>query len=266
MARSLILVLPLLGACAEESTTTPVAEPTPARVEQPLANVIGPGSEIIAEVESPGHSAVAFVRDPQGAIAVLESGLDGSHPISVLPELENATPLEVFHAIAPEREAPAELVAQHAELVAAGHVSSMPEGFTVAVRNTRAYSSCTDINAWKNADNGAPVGPNCKAGGTCLTYVVNNFFGCQPGGGCYPTGWHDRTRWSTCNLGTGEYNALLSSYPGDGTYVSLVDVDTHTAGAYYYYWRSVPGNNDNWSMGKWNLDNGASGHFSIWGD
>lgn len=262
--KRLISLVPLFAACATEPTIPEPTAPT-SRVEHPLADVIGPGSTIIAELEAPGRSTVAFVRDPDGAIAVLEHGLDGSRPVSAVPELVDASPLEVFHAIAPDRAAPDELVAQHAELVAAGYASRVPVDFALHL-NTRAYSSCTDINSWKAATNGAPVGPNCKAGATCLTNVVGNFFGCQPGGGCYPTGWHDRTRWSTCNLGTGEYRALLSAYPGNGTYVSLVDLDTYTAGAYYYYWRSVPANNDNWSMGKWNHDAGASGHFSIWGD
>lgn len=265
-----LLMMSVLGACAEQEAVTPPDEPDAGdpRVEQPLAHVIGEGSVIIAEVTTPGRSTIAFVRDPEGNIAMLEHGLAGSRPMSHVPELVDATPLELFQAIAPARVAPDELVEQHAKLLAAGHVSSVPAGFTLDTSdfNARAYSSCTDVNAWRAATNGAPVGPNCKAGGVCLTYVAGNFFGCQPGGGCYPQGYHDRSRWSTCNLGTGTYTALLSSYPGNGTYVSLVDVDTSAAGAYYYYWRSVPGNNDNWSMGKWNIDAGASGHFSIWAD
>jgi hypothetical protein len=257
-----------LTACTDDPTPTATPDdPTPL-VEHPSAEVIGAGSTIVAEVVGPGRSVVAFVRDPEGKIGMLEHGLEGSRPVNQVPELADATPLELFEALAPGRAAPAELVDAHARLVAAGHVSTMPAGFALDVSSfhTRAYSSCTNINAWKDADNGDPVGPNCKAGGECLTNRVLNFFGCQPGGGCFPQGWHDRSRWSTCNLGTGEYLALLSSYPGDGTFLDLVNVDTSAAGAYYHFWRTVPGNNDNWSMGKWNHDAGASGHFSIWAD
>ncbi len=259
-----------LAACAVEAPPPDEAD-APARTEHALVDVIGPGSTIVAELASPGGSVVAFVQQPDGELAMLEHGLDGSRPVSHVPELASATPLEVFRAIDPFAEAPIELHVAHADALARGYQSEVPVEFALADvpffdASYRSYSSCTDINAWRAATNGKPVGPNCKAIGQCLTNVVGNFFGCNPGGGCYPTGWHERMRWSTCNLGTGTHTATLTTFPGDGTYVSLVDADTHTAGAYYFYWRNVPGNNDNWTMGKWNLAGASSGHFSLWGD
>ena len=274
-ASSLFLVS-ILGACADLEGPQDPVEPAgiEARVEQPLANVIGPGSTIVAELASPGGSVVAFVRDPAGDIITLEHGLAGSHPVSHIAELADATPLELFHAIAPDRDAPPEITAQHDRMIAAGHVSAVPAGFDVAevphfTDRSRFYSSCTDTAAWRAADNGKPGGANCKTGATCLTNRATNMMGCEPGGGCYLTNWHDRSRWSTCNLGTGTYRAFLNTFPGDGTYVSVFDVDTSAAGSYYYATRNVPGNNDRWSMGKWNeggVASGPSGHFSLWAD
>lgn len=244
-------------------------------VEHPLSEVVSDDVIILAEVQSPGGSTLAFVLEPSGDVGVLEHGLDGSVPVANLTELEEATPLEVFLAVAPEGEEPPEELfeAHEVQLAARGGESAVPEGFRVADRmgelgedQFRWYSSCTNISAWQNASNGKPVGPNCKAGGTCLTNVTSNFLGCLPGGGCYPTGWNERMRWSTCNRGTGTYTARLVSFPGDGSYHTLVDVDTSSAGAYYYYWRHVPGNADKWSMSKWDLAGDPKGHFSLWGD
>lgn len=245
-------------------------------VEHPLEEVLGADSTILAELQSPGGSTLAFVLEPSGTIGVLEHGLDGSIPVGSVEELLDATPLEVFLAVAPaDEEPPLELVADHELLrsLVAGessvpegfHVSELP-GFAVGDQAFRSYSSCTDISGWQDATNGKPVGPNCKAGGTCITNVTANFMGCLPGGGCYPTGWNQRMRWSTCNRGTGTYRAGLNTFPGDGSYLGLVDLETSAAGAYYLYWRYVPGNDDKWSMFKWDLSGDPKGHFSLWGE
>ncbi len=264
----------LAAACATEdpaaSDAVPEA-PTGAPVEHELAEVIGPDSTILTEVTAPGGSKLAFIRQPDGSVAVLEHGLDGSRPVAGVSELAEVTPYELLRALAPEHEVPLEIAMAHTQAVAGGYQSKLPAGFSAAqlpqlARGYRAYSSCTDVNAWRDATNNDPVGPNCKGIGQCLTNYAPGFFGCNPGGGCFPTGWHSRSRWSTCNLGTGTYRATLTTFPGDGTYVSLVDVNTSAAGAYYHYWRSLPGNDDNWTMGKLNLSGAPTGHFSLWGD
>ncbi|MBK7534800.1 MAG: hypothetical protein IPI49_05345 [Myxococcales bacterium] len=269
---ALAIGLAAVTGCAEEDAPQEEAgTPAGAQVEHDLTDVIGPGSAILSQVQTPGGSVVAFVRQPDGTVAMLEHGLDGSRPIANVAELAEATPYEVFRTIAPGRQVPLEVTMAHTAAIAAGYQSKVPAGFSAADlpragAGYRAYSSCTDVNGWRDGVNGAPVGPNCKGIGQCLTNYAPGFFGCNPGGGCFPTGWHSRSRWSTCNLGTGTYRAILNTFPGDGTYVGLVDVDTSTAGAYYFYWRSVPGNDDNWTMGKWHLSGAPTGHFSLWGD
>jgi hypothetical protein len=256
---------------APDSTTALEA----GEVEHQLSDIIPESSTIIAEVTSPGGSVVAFIQDDDGSIGMLEHGMEGSRAVGSLPELENATPLEIFTALTPsERQIPAALVADHESTITL--VPDEPridesfditalEGFAPDENGRRWYSSCTNISGWQNAQNGASVGPNCKdgVGGTCITNVTNDFHGCHPGGGCYLKNWRPRSRWSTCNKGGGTYEARLVRYQNGG-YQALVDVDTTSAGAYYYYWRYAPGSNQRWSMSRRRLSGSPNGHFSLW--
>jgi len=94
------------------------ADPTDDPIDDPAA----PGVRVLATVELPDDVQVEFGVMPTGGITTMEyAPVKAPSPMNYYARRYQATPLELFTALAPDREAPPELVAAHATQVIAEH-------------------------------------------------------------------------------------------------------------------------------------------------
>ncbi|MEO8553616.1 MAG: hypothetical protein ABI678_26765, partial [Kofleriaceae bacterium] len=130
---------------------------------------------LLAEVVLPNGNVMTFSEHLDGALEVSEQGQPRTNAIGELAEFSDATPYEMFVALAPKgASVPAQLSSDQARVVAerahTGAVSSMPAGFRVdgladfyANNLTRAFNTCTDTTAWAQHVGESTIGDNCSA-------------------------------------------------------------------------------------------------------
>jgi hypothetical protein len=85
---------------------------------EPDAPAGEPAYRVLDTVATPGGGSLEFGVLPEGGITMMEYAQVGApSPMSYYTRRYDATPLEIYQAIAPDRAAPTELVADHAALV-----------------------------------------------------------------------------------------------------------------------------------------------------
>lgn len=256
----------ILGLGASSCAVTEPAdpnEPSPAAVDAGGAIVDEPvetrlvDARVLAELELANGNTVTFFQHADGGMVVREHGEPRTNAIGTIPELEHASPYEIFLAIAPPgAQPPPELVADQAAVVArrgeTGETSTMPEGFRVdaipgflARSLERAFNSCTDVTAWQDSVGSSPIGSNCPDSGTfaykqCTSNWTPPHVNSCGGTACteYFLSGYRQTRSSVCaRSGDGYIRFLMGIRNHGGSFASWFDHTLYTGG-YYYYWYS----------------------------
>jgi hypothetical protein len=260
--RNLSWCLVLCAGVASCAVTEP-AEPPPVEVSPDGTITTAPTeprpveARVLAELALPNRNTVTFFQLADGGLVVREHGEPRTNAIGTIPELADASPYELFLAVAPAgTQPPAELVADQAAVVARrardSAAGAMPDGFRVdalpgfyAASPARAFNSCTDVSAWEDSEGSAPVGANCPSSGT-FAYVQCTANWSPPhvdscdGTSCteyFLSGYH-KTRSSVCaRAGDGYIRFLMGIRDHGGSFSGWFD-HTLSTGGYYYYWYS----------------------------
>lgn len=260
--------------------------------EEPAPRALGPdgvavegevdatpvATRVLAALTLPNGNTVTFSQFPDGGIDVLEMGKARTNAVSELAELADASPYELFTALAPDAMAtPVELVADQVAVTArrarTGEPTSMPQGFRVAALDgfyardlNRAFNACTATSDWEDHVGASPIGANCVPASNqipineCFAYVAPLLAACV-GTSCTDyalTGFH-KTRSSMC------------AHNGDGTTRFQMGVRSHQQnapwsiwfthdmgdGAYAYHWYSNADVEKDFWRGDVRLDNGV---------
>jgi hypothetical protein len=262
MKRSILFTsLVVITGCAADP-----ADPTEYSVTANGEVVEGPSSEqpavvtrTVAEVVLPNGNTVTFARHQDGGMEVIESGNRRTNAIGELPELVEASPYEIFAAIAPTgMQVPPELVTHQAGMIALraaqGLQSTMPAGFRVdklagfyARDLSRAFNTCTAVGDWEDSVGTAPVAANCVAASGQIpinecrsNWLPPRLTDCA-GTSCtsFATAGYHQTRSSVCGrdgTGSGEFRMGIKDDAAAG-YENWF-VHSLGDGAYYYHWYS----------------------------
>lgn len=239
---------------------------------------IGENMRILAQMRAPGGSLVAFIADEDNGVIVLEHGVDGTSPISDIPELGAATAYETFVAIAAEgTPVPEEL--EQAHITARGSLDNLEAiedfelrevpGFGSEVEDIRfrAFSSCTNDLAWALSNSSIPKFYNCAPDnvGICMVNKTLN-----PQLIDSQTGWKKNQRFSTCFRGgdtaaTSAEFSLTEYY--NGTFFNFFKKNSSAPGAYYRIWRKNAPVNKRWRVIQYKKNGAGSAYVntSLWG-
>lgn len=214
-------------------------------------------ARVLGELALPNGNAITFFQHADGGMVVREHGQPNTNAIGTIPQLAEASPYEIFQAVAPPgAQVPPELVADQALVVARrqqlGEQSPVPEGFRVdalpefyATGLARAFNSCTDVSAWQNSVGNSPIGSNCPASGTfayrqCLSNWTPPHVDSCAGTNCteYFLSGYRQSRSSVCaRAGTGYVRFQMGIRNHGGSFSHWFDHSLYTGG-YYYYWYS----------------------------
>jgi len=236
---------------------------------------IGEDMRLLAQMRSPGGSLVAFIADENDDITILEHGVDGTVPVSDVPELARATAYETFVAIADnDAVVPPEIVQAH--VAARGSLESLDslEGFELQDvpgfglqsddNGFRAFSSCTNDLAWALSSSGVPKFYNCAPDnvGECrINFLLNSNTIIDD-----QTGFKRNNRFSTCHRGGGTMKFTLTSVH-NGTFNNFFSRTSSSTGAYYRAWRQNGSESHRWSAIQFKA--GGTGNprvnTSLWG-
>lgn len=212
-------------------------------------------SELLVELELPNGNTLRFFAIPGGGVAAEEEGHALTNSLASLPELMDASPYEVFRAVAPrDRVAPIELIEDHQETLAERaltdvtgvsedfHVDELP-GF-YEFPEARYFSNCTDVSAWQDYGEETEIGANCPgAAGTSYYQCTSNW---SPPTGCngntcteYFTS-KKKMRASACGRTGDAYVKFMMAgkLPADPGYTLLFERTLSADGAYYNFWYS----------------------------
>ncbi len=223
---------------------------------------------VITELTLPNGSTVTFFQLGDGGIVVREHGQPSANAIGELPELAEASPYEVFMAIAPPGTlAPAELVADQAQVVAQRkaeqQATTVPEGFRVddipgflAPHQQRAFNSCTDVNGWEDHVGGSPIGSNCPGGAGFAFYQCTSNWNPPHVDNCagvacteYFLQGYRRARSSVCSRsGDGYIRFLMGIRNHGGAFATWFDHNLYTGGFYYYWYSHSSQEKDFWRL------------------
>ncbi len=257
----LLSLSPIIG-CAADSAEPPskrsfaadgtlVDGPSP---DQPIEK------HLLAELVLPNGNVVTFSEHLDGGLEVSEQGLPRRNAIGELAEFADASPYEMFVALAPEEAlVPTPLVVDQTRVVAertrTHSKGSMPPGFRVdalpdfyAQDLTRAFNACTDTTAWSQHVGESTIGDNCSAmAGLDVNWCDSNFvpdnaaqcdddpLSCTT----YMESGYRKTRASACGrngVGTNQFAMGIKNHSSDNW--SLWFDKDYFNGGYFYFWLS----------------------------
>ncbi|MBZ5711640.1 hypothetical protein [Nannocystis pusilla] len=221
------------------------------------AEEIGAESELLVELDLPNGNVLRFFAVPGGGVVAEEEGHALTNSLASLPELMDASPYEVFRAVAPrDRAAPAELLEDYEETLAeraSTGAAGTPEDFHVdqlagfyEFPQARKFSDCTDVSAWQDYGEETEIGANCPgSAGTSYYQCLSNWsppLSSNCGGFACTEFFTNQKKFraSACARTGDTYVTFMMAgkLPADPDYTLLFNRTLADAGTYYNYWYS----------------------------
>jgi hypothetical protein len=216
-------------------------------------------TRLLAELVLPNGNIMRFAEHPDGGLEVSEEGRLGTNAVGELAEFADASPYEMFVALAPKATiVPAVLAANQERVVAerarTNTFSSVPPGFRVdalpdfyAKDLSRAFNTCTDTTAWAQHVGASTIGDNCSAmAGLHVNWCDSNFTP-DLASSCpddpdhcttYMESGYRKTRASVCGRagsGTNKFEMGIKAHSLTSDWEIWIN-KTVNDGAYFYYW------------------------------